>query len=259
MQISGEAQNLDLYSEARDWCGIPTTDTTTLTLATFVRSANFGLDRVTSLILRSDGKEFDDNNASGELLDVTDSLVSGTAKYSIGVTWLKMGQVRIKDSAGNWVTLKEVDRKDLTDSQLTATDGDPKRYYNMGNYTYLNPAPNYASTNGIERQYQRGATYFAYDATTTVPGFDSDFHILIALYGARDYCEKNGLNSRAAAIRDKIGFPRVGGNAGAGLEMELQERYASKNVDQKIGLRTQNEDYGQDTGLAGYNRNRDGF
>ncbi len=80
-QISGETDNLDLYSEARSWCGIATSDTTTLPLATFVRSANFGLDRVISLILRADGKwQFDDNNNSGELLDITTDLVSGTQK-----------------------------------------------------------------------------------------------------------------------------------------------------------------------------------
>ena len=256
MQISGEANNLDLYSEARDWSGIPLTDTTTLLLKTFVRSANFGLVRVISLILRAGRKEFDDNNNSGELLDVTENLVSGTAKYAIDVTWLKMGKVRIKNSAGDFVTLDEVERRDLTDAQLTAPDGDPKRFYNMGNFTYLNPGPNYASSGGLERQYQRGASYFAYDATTTVPGFDSDFHILIALYGARDYCEKNDLEKRAAKIRAKIGNPPSQGIVGSGLENELMERYASKDTNQKVGLRTTTEDYGQGGATQ---HNRDGF
>lgn len=257
MQISGETNDLDLYSEARDWCGIPLTDTTTLLLKTFVRSANIGLDRAEALILRADGKQFDDNNQSGELFDVTESLVAGTAKYSIGITWLKMGKVRIKDSGGEWITLDEIDRKDLTDAQLTAPSGDPKFFYNLGNFTYLNPAPSYSSTNGLERQYQRGASYFAHDATTTVPGFDSDFHILIALYGARDYCEKNGLSQRAIAIRAKIGNPPSPGINGSGLENELIERYSSKNTNKKTTLTPPREDYGQGRGSS--NRNRDGF
>ena len=246
MQVSGETNNLDLYSEARDWCGIPTSDTTTLPLATFIRSANFGLDRVISLILRADGKwQFDDNNNSGELLDVSTDLVSGTQIYSIGVTWLKIKKIRIKDSAGDWVTLTPVDRRQLSDAQLTADAGDPKRYDKLGNYLYLYPKPNYASTGGLEVQYQRGASYFAYNATTTVPGFDSDFHILIALYGALDYCEKNDLHSRASAIRAKIGVPQTQAQAGFGLENELMERYSSKDADQKVSLRTRKENYGQ--------------
>ena len=120
MQISGETNNLDLYSEARDWCGIPLTDTTTLPLSTFVRSANFGLDRVNVLVLRSDGKwQFDDtNNSATELLDTTSSLVSGTEKYAIALTWLKIKRIRIKDSAGNWITLISIDRNVLSDSQI---------------------------------------------------------------------------------------------------------------------------------------------
>jgi hypothetical protein len=246
MRVSGETNDLDLYSECLSWCGIDETDTTTLPLKTFVRSANFGLDRVISLILRAGRKEFDDNNNSGELLDVTENLVSGKAKYAIDVTWLKMGRVRIKDSSGNFVTLQEVDRRDLTDAELRADNGDPKKFYNLGNYSYLVPAPNYDSSGGLERQYQRGASYFAYDATTTVPGFDSDFHILIALYGARDYCEKNDLEKRAAKIRAKIGNPPSEGIVGSGLENELMERYTSKDIDEKVGLRTSIEDYGQD-------------
>lgn len=254
MQVSGETNSLDLYSEARSWCNIPTTDTTTLPLATFVRSANFGLDRVISLILRAT-KNFDDNNNSGELLDVTTNLVSGTAKYAIGVTWLKMGRVRVKDENGNFITLPLVNRSDLTNDQLNASAGTPKRAYNLGNYTYLNPAPNYASTGGLERQYQRGASYLAYNATTTVPGFDSDFHIILALYGAKDYCEKNGMDKIAATLRVKIGNPPSEGIVGTGLENEIMERYASKDTNQKVGLRTTQEDYGQMGSIS----NRDGF
>lgn len=263
MQLSGETNNLDLYSEARDWCNIPTSDTTTLPLAVFVRSANFGLDRVISLILRSDGKwQFDDNNNSDELLDVTESLVANTQKYSIALTWLKIKKVRIKDRNGKWVTLTPVDRRQLTDAQLTEDAGDPKRYDKLGKYLYLHTTPDYASANGLEVQYQRGASYFTYNATATIPGFDSDFHILIALYGARDYCEKNGLDKRAAVIRAKIGSPPVDGKAGFGLENELMERYSSRDTDQKVGLRSRREDYGQFGNYGqfrGSSNNPDGF
>jgi len=245
-QISGETNNLDLYSEARDWCGIAVTDTTTLPLVTFIRSVNFGLDRVNSLILRADGRfQFNDINNTGELLDVTSNLVSGTQKYAIALNWLKIGKIRIKDSAGNWVSLIPVDRRELTDSQLTADAGDPKRYDKLGNYIYLHPKPNYSSSGGLEVQFQQGASHFAYNATTTVPGFDSDFHILVALYGARDYCEKNGLENRANAIRAKIGAPSSDGRVGFGLENELMERYSSRDMDSKITLKTQSDDYGQ--------------
>lgn len=259
MQISGETNKLDLYSEARDWCGIPTTDTTTLTLATFVRSANFGLDRVESLILRANNI-FDDNNQTDSPIS-TDSLVSGQQSYSLSITFLRTGRVRAKDSAGNWETLTPVERRELNDAQLEET-GDPKMYFKKGKSIYLVPTPDYASSEGLEVGHQRGAVYIAYDATTTVPGFDSDFHILIAFYGARDYCEKNGLTDRAKSIREKIGSPpTTDGQAGFGLENELLERYTSKNIEKKVTLQTTTQDYGQmsDTLGGGYSNNPDGF
>ena len=246
MVLSGETNKLDLYSEARSWSGIPLTDTTTLTLANFVRSANFGLDRVIALIMRADGKwQFDDANNSGEVLDVSTALVSGTQIYAIGITWLKIKQVRIKDTGGNWITLDSVDRRQLNDSQLTADAGDPKHYDKLGNYLYLHPKPNYDSAGGLEVQFQRGASYFVYNDTTKTPGFATQFHRLIALYGALDYCEINDLDKRASKVQNKI----------TSMEAELIEFYSARDTDQKVGLRTSREDYGQ----GGSTFNRDGF
>src|SRR5437588_6566058 len=104
MQFSGETNGLDLYSDARYLCGLyETADTTYYPIKAFTRNANLGLDRAESLILKADGwRPFDDTNQTGELLDVTNNLVSGTQKTALSVTWLKIGRVRIKDSSGNW-------------------------------------------------------------------------------------------------------------------------------------------------------------
>ena len=262
MQLSGENNNLDLYSDARYWCGIPLTDTTTLDLPTFVRSANFGLDRVISIILRADGKwQFDDSNNSGELLDITTDLVAGTQKYAILLIWLKIKKVRIKDSAGNFITLHPIDRDILTDNQLRADAGDPKRYDKLGNFLYFHPTPNHSATAGIEVQFQRGASFFLFDDTTKEPGFATDFHRLISLYGALDYCEINDLDRRAQKIRLKIGNPPMDGIPGSGMEGELAAHYARRDTDQKVGLRVRREDYGQfsDGSTNVGRRNPDGF
>lgn len=265
MQLSGETNNLDLYSDARYWCGIPLTDTDILDLPTFVRSANFGLDRVIALVLRADGKwQFDDtNNSATELLDTTTNLVAGTEKYAIALTWLKIKKIRIKNSAGDLVTLHPIDRDVLSDLQLRADAGDPKRYDKLGNWIYPHPKPNYSSPNGMEIQYQRGASYFVFDDTTKTPGFATQFHRLISLYGALDYCNINDLDKRAAKILKMIGNPpdTDQGIKGSGMEGELVAHYSHRDTDQKVGLRTRTEDYGQ---YDGSNRNRtlrnpDGF
>lgn len=245
-QISGQTNNLDLYSDARKWCGIPTSDTTTYPLAEFVRDANFGLDRVISLIMRADGKwQFDDTNQTDAILSVAD-LVANQQDYAISIAFLKIKKLRIKDSSGNLITLKPIDRRQLTDQQLRKDAGDPKFYDKLGNSLYLHPKPSYASTEGLEIQFQRGASYFVYDDTTKAPGFATQFHRLISLYGAFDYCSSNDMESKAIKIQNKINL----------MEAELIEFYANRDEDQKIGLRVAKEDYGQ---LTGGISNPDGF
>ena len=141
---------MDLYSDARFWCGIANTDTTTYPLADFTRNANFALDRVSSLIMKWD----DTNNT--DLPIATTSLVASQQDYGIAVGHLKVLKVRIKDQQGNWVSLDPINRRDLTDSQLTTTAGDPKRYDKVGNSLFLYPKPSYASSGGLEVQFQRG-------------------------------------------------------------------------------------------------------
>jgi len=237
MQISGETNNLDLYSDARFLCGIGLTDTTTYPLADFVRNANFGLDKVNALAMKSDGKwKFIDNNSATGMIDTSVALESGTPTYAIPITWLKMGRVRAKDAQGNFNTLTPVDRRQLSDSKLNdSTGGNPKYYVQEGTVVRLLPTPNYDSTGGLEVQQQMGSTYFAYNATTTVPGFDSRFHRLISLYGAKDYCVVNSLNERSSFINAELLI----------MEQEFMVAISSRDSDQKATLIGKREDFGQ--------------
>lgn len=245
MQFNGHASNYDLYSEARDWCGLGASDTTSLPLITFTRSANIALDRCHSLILTADGKwQYDDSNNSAELIDTSTNLVSGTYKYAIAATWLKISRVRVKDSAGNWQDISQIDRRNLSSAQL-ALSGTPTSYDLLGNWVNLNPTPNYASSGGLEVTLQKGPSYFVTTDTTKTPGFASIFHSLLALYPSLDYCEKNSMDKRASAIARRIGFPPKNGNPGAGLEGEMVNFYARRNQDGLPQLSVRKEDYGQ--------------
>lgn len=248
-QFNSEANGLDLYSDARYLCGIDeTSDTTTYPIKAFTRNANFGLDRINALVLKADGGWiFDDTNQSGELLDVTNNLTSGTQKLALSITWLKIAKVRIKDSAGNWITLPEMSRRQQSDAQLTSTSGTPVSYFHLGNYLYFDKAPNYSSAGGIEVQFQRGPSYFTYTDTTKAPGFASQFHRLVSLYAALDYCEITFLPERAAMIRLRIGAPPdlLNNQPGSGMEKELMDFYSHRDEDAKTSLTPRREDYGQ--------------
>jgi len=248
MQFNSEANGLDLYSDARYLCGLDeTSDTTSYPIKAFTRNANLALDRITSLIFKADNRwEFDDsNNSDGPI--ATTNLVANQQDYGLVVTQLKIRRVRVKDQQGNWIVLNPVSRRNLNDTQLTQTAGTPNSYDPLGNSLFLYPSSSYDSTDGLELQFQRSLTYFAYTDTTKVPGFASQFHRLISLHAALEYCEMNGLNVRAASIRLKIGSPPdvMNNEPGSGLEKELMDFYSARNADEQPTISVQRNDYGE--------------
>lgn len=249
MIYNGETNGQDLYSDCRYLVSLDeTSDTTSYPIKAFTRNANMALDKIIAFILRADNLwQFDDTNQTGELLDVSSNLVSGTQKYLLSISWLKIGRVRIKDSAGNWITMLPIERAALNDSILTQTAGDPRRYDLLGNYLYLYPAPNYSSSAGLEVQFQRGASYFVPTDTTKAPGFATQFHRLISLYAALDYCQINGMAQRAGELQVMIGTPPdlMNNQAGSGMIKDLMDFYSARDVDMKVTLRPVRDDYGQ--------------
>lgn len=245
MQFQGEANGLDLYSDCLYWAGATAAD---YPIRDFTRNANFALDRVNALILKADGQwKFDDLNQSGELFDISNNVVSGTQKTALGLTWLKINELRIKDSSGNWHILPKLGRKKQSDAQLTATAGMPTSYFIVGNYLYFDKTPNYSSVGGLEVQFQRGASYFAYTDTTKTPGFAAQFHRLVSLHPAFDFCSSNEMAGRAAIIEAKIGTPPDLANSqpGSGMEKELVDFYSQRDADEQPSLTMKREDYGQ--------------
>lgn len=226
-----------LYADTLFWSGA--TSTTYPIDPDFTRNANFALDRVTSLIQKSDALwEWEDINNT-DLPIATTALVSGQADYALSVTHLKILKVRIKDANGNWVTLKSRNRRQLKDSELSST-GTPSTYDLLGNSIILSDIPNYASAGGLEIQFQRGADYFVVGSTTKTPGFAIQFHRLISLYAALDWTETNEMEKRSKKIEKYI----------LRMEAELVEFYSDRHRDEAPSMSLRQEDFGADDGQA---------
>jgi hypothetical protein len=232
MQINNTSdQEHSLYHDALRWARANSTNYPFD--PDFVRDANFALDKVTQLILNHDNSwEWDDNNRT-DLPVGTASLVSAQQDYSLPVTHLKVIRVRAKDSAGNWVTLQPISRRSLSDSELSAT-GVPRYYDKLASSIFLTPTPNYASSGGLEVQFQRPSDYFVVGDTSKEPGFASVFHRLISLYPALDYTEIHSMDAQSAKIRNRI----------EKMEAELVEFYSSRDYDKQHSLSLRKEDYG---------------
>jgi hypothetical protein len=243
MQIRNDSStHLSLYHLGLRWAQAATTD---YPFAEFVQSANVWLDKVVAVIMRNDNTwEFEDTNNT-DLPLATTSIVAAQEDYSLAASHLKILRVRAKDNQGNWVTLQPIQRRQLTDDQLRST-GNPEGYDKLGNSLFLNPIPDYASSGGLELQFQRGGNYFDTDDTTKEPGFASPFHEIIALGAALDFCDINGKDKQANAIRARLGVEPIGNVEGSGLLGALASHYRTRDYDrpQTISLKQSNRSRG---------------
>lgn len=229
MQFNGNANKDDIVSDCYFWTGA---NSISYPIEDITRNANRALDKLVPLLQRSDGRwKWQDTNKS-TVPFFTDNLVANQEDYNISATPLKIHHVRIKDTAGNWVTLDVVDRSELTDGQLTATAGDPKRCYFIGTQIYLNPKPSYASSEGLEIYAQEGASYFVKTDTTKEPGIPSQFHRLVPLYASRDY---GFLNTRKQEALNLI----------KELEAELLNFMPERVGGGKVNISLENDDYNE--------------
>lgn len=236
MQFQSEANGLDLVSDIKYWCGIPSADTTTYPIKDITRNANFGLANVISLIKKNDKQWVWDDSNDTDLPIATTDLVVDQRDYSLDISHLKITRVRIKDSSGNFITIYPVNREEIGDATLNAPSGFPTCYVKMGRSILLYPAcasGMVTLSGGLEVQFERGANYFAYTDTTKAPGFDEQFHRLVSLYAARDYLMANDVQNRLTRVETEI-FKR---------EQELIRFFSDRARDTKKKLTMRGKSY----------------
>jgi len=208
----------------------------------FTRLINEALNRVTSLILRSDGRwQFDDQNNTDLPIGTTNLVTtvgSEQQDYGIAITHLKILGVEVKDAAGNWRQLSPIDQADLMDNSVTdflKTAGLPKYYDKIGNSIFLYPKPlgtAVTATAGLKIRFQRPPSYFVYTDTTKVPGFNSLYHNLLAAIACRDYAIDKVLPS-AKGFQEQVVI----------MENDLVEDYALRNKDEHINISSKGRKY----------------
>lgn len=189
-------------------------------LKEFTTYLNHGLDEVTIKILQADGRwEFDDSEHTDQPIGTTD-LVADQTDYAISITHLVIKRVEAKDSAGNWVRLRQKDNRDIWQAvdEFKETSGEPFWYDLQGDRIKLYPASSYNSTAGLKVYYQRPMDYFATSDTTKAPGFASIFHRMVPMWASYFYASYNQMDV-AGAFRSEIALK----------EKDLQQFFRSRN------------------------------
>lgn len=229
------------------------TNTVNLSNANLLILINAALDRIHGKILSETGAGKwppGDINFSA-FPTYTQNLVNSQAEYSIDSlaagTYASTGGgrheplvilgVEVVDNAGNShvlepITLKEIHRRGIAQSEFMETDGRPLYYEKREHMVVLYPAPDngvsVTLTAGLRIFYLRNAGQLDNVTDSDFPGFPSPYHDLVAYMAAYDYAIGHGLsnvNHLGAEVVRK--------------EKELMRFIAMRNTDDEKVMSTQ--------------------
>lgn len=183
----------DLYLETRK---IVDADSNTYLDADILRRLNAAYEEIAGkLIAINTNWLWGDSNYTS-LPTGLSNLTAGTQAYQFTSNWLTVQTVKIKNAAGDWITLDRVNLKDIEPiEEYQSTNGMPNEYAVREDFILLFPAPAAAdvtATNGLQIVTQRTADVFTSAQVTTgtkTPGFASPYHILLAYKTALPYAQ----------------------------------------------------------------------
>ena len=183
------------------------------------------LHHVISLLNKYDARwQYDDSNRS-DRPSATFALVAGQADYTLPTSHLTLDRAEVLPNGGgsdDWRLLFPIDRRDLRHTSLQShrsANGLPVQYDLIGRSFMPYPKSNYAQAASIRLWFTRGALGYDYTAngsaglftdatglgaTTDTPGFNEDYHELIATRASYKYALANGQKTANGFLTDAL-------------------------------------------------------
>ena len=204
---------------------------------------------VGSWIITADGTmQFDDENYTTLPINTYD-LTSGQHSYAFNDKFLAIEEIQILPASSSiYKKLTPIDPDELgmsfeeyfgitvSGSTFTASSGLPQYYDKQANNIKFDKAPTatYVTlTKGMRVRFKRTTQAFTAVSTTaadtTVPGFASPFHIVLAWMGARAYCAKYH-KDRVANLNNLIGDTTP---TPTGMKKEIIKFYSRRELDKR--------------------------
>lgn len=194
-----------------------------------VRNINIAYSDTARLIWTSAGGwQYDDSNATTLPIGKT-TMVHSQQDYELPSTCQRVQRVEVKDDAGNWTKLSELDIHDSTIAmpELYETDGLPIYYDVLGRSIMLYPKPSSAYctlASGLAVYFDRDVTPFNATASSTVPGFATPFHRILSYAAAIDFEQDPAQRNILIGLKQK-------------LEDSLLNFYAKREVERETSIR----------------------
>lgn len=180
-------------------------DTTDTTYTRYAKTSrvNNALEEVVGWLINADGTwQFDDTNYT-TLPIGTGNLISGQTSYTFAAQFLDIEEVDVLMLSGIYHRLTPFDPSELgmsfeeyfAVSTTNSPTGLPQYYDKNSDSIRIAPAPTATTctlTNGLKVRFKRTASLFTpvntTAADTTVPGFASPYHAILAYMASIPYC-----------------------------------------------------------------------
>lgn len=196
------------------------------------RNINSHYDEISTYIWRNQsGWHYDDSNNT-TLPEATTDLIAGTNNYPLPTDSRELFQVHVKNHDGHFVRMNRVQTEDTPTWNLD--DAFPREFQLRGRSIILRPAPaasHITATAGLRVIVSRSVTPLSSD--TDEPGFDREFHRLLAYGPAIDWC------IASENVKKKQEFEKEQQK----LLVKLIEFYANRDKTISYKLRPRRENY----------------
>lgn len=216
-------------------------NSSTYPLADKVQDINLALSDAMALAFEAGGTwQFDDSNHTDYPI-ITTALVSGQRDYAFttdeqGNLILDIYKVMARiSSTGQY---QEIYPVDVQSGQTTESfyDGQnltglPYRYDKTANGIFLDPIPNFNSSDGLKIYINREGSFFTTSDTTKKPGIDPLCHEYLALVPSYKYARTNSLPNVVRLEKDMML-----------AEKKIISRYANRERDTENVLTSEDQD-----------------
>ncbi|HKL12882.1 MAG TPA: hypothetical protein VJ907_04675 [Halanaerobiales bacterium] len=178
--------------------------------------------------------QYDDTNKSTLPIATTD-MRDDQEDYSLPSGAQNLMKVEVKNKNGDWYELDPIDVSEVdSPSEYYDEKGTPQYYDLMGNSIILYPAPDeneVTTSQGLKIHISRDVD--ALSDSTDVPGFDEQFHRILSLGAALDWCIAFGDGHKEVDIRRQL----EGDSQTDGLKKELKIYYGRRNKNRRHGIK----------------------
>lgn len=224
MQFSNTTSNSGIVQDIDFLC---TSDSVSYPLTDKARNVNRHYQKAIIDVLKASGRF---QGASD--MTSTDNLVNGQQEYTLPSDLLGIEAIEIKDSAGKWVRLRQIDKFSLSSSitDYKNTSGMPAEYDVYAGKAFLYPPPSSSAvttTAGIKYHYQGEVSLFASTDTSPEPLIPEPFHRIVVLGASYDYMLVNSSQDKSDRVKQEY----------EQLRTELRNYVTQRNKDSHIGIR----------------------